>query len=95
MYGKDPQNFAIGALLGGAIAVASVLLLTPYSGTQLRQKISAKLNTHAAAPKKKGAARRAVKRKVQQAVKAAAKPLAVKKRKKSQNHAKARPHHHA
>lgn len=39
MENKKQQNFLIGAIVGGVIAVTAALLITPASGTRLRQRM--------------------------------------------------------
>lgn len=39
MVSKDQENFFMGALVGGAIGAAAALLLTPFSGSEIRKKV--------------------------------------------------------
>ncbi|MBA3958554.1 MAG: hypothetical protein H0X51_09230 [Parachlamydiaceae bacterium] len=43
MQKKSTENFVWGALLGGVIAAAAALLLTPFSGLKLRRQIQSRL----------------------------------------------------
>ena len=44
MISKNQENFVWGALLGGAIGAAAALLLTPYSGAEIRKQVRNRLN---------------------------------------------------
>ncbi len=39
MVSRTQEDFVFGALIGGAIGVAAILLFTPYSGSELRKQI--------------------------------------------------------
>ncbi len=39
MVSRTQEDFVIGALIGGAIGAAAILLFTPYSGSELRKQI--------------------------------------------------------
>lgn len=42
---NNNQNLLIGALLGGVLGAATLLLFTPVSGAKVRQKIANRLST--------------------------------------------------
>lgn len=41
---KDHEKFIMGALVGGAVGAAAALLLTPYSGSDIRKKVRKSLH---------------------------------------------------
>lgn len=44
MFSKDNENFMLGALVGGALGAVAALLLTPYSGAQIRKQVQTHLS---------------------------------------------------
>lgn len=44
MVSKDQENFLVGALVGGAVGAAAALLLTPYSGSEIRKRVRQGIN---------------------------------------------------
>jgi gas vesicle protein len=56
---KVQQEFFIGALIGGAIGSAAVLLLTPISGARLRHQLLNKIDHLNGSIKKRTALHRA------------------------------------
>lgn len=89
MESKTAEDFLLGALIGGAIGAATALMLTPFSGEALRNKIRNGLpyleerRPRHHARKRSLNALAGIKRSVSQA----------KSRQKDENHHKAEEHH--
>lgn len=44
MISKNQEGFLWGALVGGAVGAAAALLLTPYSGAEIRRQVRKGIN---------------------------------------------------